>query len=126
VGIDAVCFRFPLTHTSQFCWKSDQRGRTEDWAGYTYHVLLDVPAHLFDQRPSREQDVGEAVFGFGLEDNEVISEGIAFPLFVRGLTEKETSFVYLGNYTATKLNSGSAAWGRLPEVVRFFLLDWAD
>lgn len=88
--------------------------------------MLDVPAHLFDKRPSRKQDVGEAVFGFGLEDNEVISEGIAFPLFVRGLAEKETSFVYLGNYTATKLKSSSAAWGRLSEVVRFFLLDWAD
>lgn len=83
---------------------------------YSYHVLLDVEAHLFGQNPSRKQDVAEAVFGFGLADNEVIFSGVVFPLLVR-LSENRTSFTYLGNYVAVNLDPVS--WERLSEGVRF-------
>jgi hypothetical protein len=62
----------------------------------------------------------QAIFGFGQADNEVISEGAIFPLFVRGLSEKATSFIYLGNYTATKLDP--VAWEILSKEVCFFIV----
>jgi len=64
--------------------------------------------------------VGKAVFGFGLSDNEVISRGIAFPLFVRAISRKRTRFTYLGNYTAEKLDP--VAWEGLSEEVCLFSL----
>jgi len=62
--------------------------------------------------------VGEAIFGFGQMDNEVISKGIAFPLFVHDPGKRARNFTYLGNYTATKF--GPVAWEKLSEQVCFF------
>jgi len=73
--------------------------------------------HLFGQTPTRGHDVGEGVFGFGLE-NSVISRAIVFPLFVRGLSKGQKRFVYLGNYVAMRLDP--VAWERLSEEVRLF------
>ena len=81
--------------------------------------MLDVDIHLFGAIPSREQNVGAAMFGFGQLDNEIISEEVVFPLFVRGLSEKPTSsFTYLGNYIAKK--SSPVAWEELSSEVCFF------
>lgn len=77
----------------------------------TYHTVLDINLHLFGQSPSCKQDVGKAIFGFGQADNEVISRGVVFPLFVRDPKRTARKFVYLGNYTATKLDP--VAWEKL-------------
>lgn len=61
--------------------------------------------------------MAEAVFGFGLTDNEVTFSGIVFPLFVRNPNETRTSFAYLGNYAAVKLDP--VPWERLSKEVRF-------
>lgn len=84
---------------------------------YTYHALLDVKAHFFDQRPSSGEHVAEAVFGFHDTDDEVISGEIEFPLFVRDTSENPTQFQYMGNYVAKK--SYSVAWQRLSQEVCF-------
>lgn len=84
-----------------------------------YHVFLNVGAHLFGVSPSRKQDVSEAVFGFGLTDNDILSKGVVFPLFVRGVDGHRSHFTYLGNYAAVELHP--VAWERLSEEVRFFV-----
>ena len=61
--------------------------------------------------------MGKAIFGFGQVDNEVISEGIAFPLFVNDPSKNMMKITYLGNYTATELNP--YAWGELSMEVCF-------
>ena len=69
--------------------------------------------------PSRKQDVSEAVFGFGLTDNVILSRNVVFPLFVRGVDGHRSHFTYLGNYAAVELHP--VAWERLSEEVRFFV-----
>lgn len=81
---------------------------------YEYVVVLGIDAHLLGRRPSHGQNISEAVFGFGLAENEVISGGIEFPLFVRNSEETRAyQYVYKGNYTATKLRP--IEWRRLSE-----------
>jgi len=71
--------------------------------GCEYHTLLDTAAHLFEQAVSREQDIAQAVFGFG-PDDEVISGTFVFPLFVRNTNESPSQLTYLGNYIAIRLD----------------------
>lgn len=62
--------------------------------------------------------MGKAIFGFGQADNEVISKGIVFQLFVRDPNRTTRKFTYLGNYTATKLDP--VAWDKLSKEVCLF------
>ncbi|KAF9787135.1 hypothetical protein BJ322DRAFT_702026 [Thelephora terrestris] len=78
---------------------------------YTHYALLDVKAHLFDLEPSHGEPIAKAIFGFHLADEEVISGGIEFPLFVRSTSENRSQFKYVGNYVAKKLCL--IAWERL-------------
>lgn len=60
------------------------------------------------------------MFGFGQTDDDVISRGVVFPLFVRKSSERGAPFCYLGNYVASE--SEPVAWKRLSPEVRFFSL----
>ena len=117
MGFNPVRFCFSLTHTSKIHRESGKRSHPKGNITYTHHVLLDVCRHLFGQKPSREQDVDEAVFGFGVVDNKIICGGIIFPLFISDHEKGRCSFTYLGNYTATKLEP--VTWDELSNEVRF-------
>ena len=109
------CSMSLYSHSSHFLVSlSHTRGQP----GGRYHILLDIEWHLFGQKPTCKQDVGVAIFGFGQADNEVISKGLTFPLFVRDQTKITRKFTYLGNYIATKLDP--VAWEKLSEEVCFF------
>jgi hypothetical protein len=88
-----------------------------------YHTLLDVGVHLFGRTPAARQNVAEAAFGFGLDD-DVVSREIVFPLFIRDQNAarsiSRSRFTYLGNYIAIRLDP-TFAWERLSEEVRLFV-----
>lgn len=85
--------------------------------GCEYHTLLDTVAHLFEQAVSSKQDIAQAVFGFG-PDDELVSGDYVFPLFVRNTVgENPTGFTYLGNYSASRLDP--VPWEELSNTVRF-------
>ena len=106
-----------LTCSSQICCESDKTNSARnDNIIYTHRVMLDVRAHLFGHKPTPKQDVDKAVLGIGAADNQVVSKDVVFPLFV--CDNGMSPYTYLGNYTATKLDT--VAWEELSEEVRLF------
>jgi len=91
-------------------WGLTQSQPLRGFMCYSTHALLDV-GHLFGKRPSRREGIAKALLGFGDTDEEVISRGIPFPLFVRRLRGHGSPFYYLGNYVAIKV--GQVAWEKL-------------
>lgn len=75
-------------------------GRIRAGSGYEYVVVPCIDMHLLGRKPSHEQNISEAVFGFGPAENAVISGTIEFPPFVRSTTSIRATYryVYVGNY----------------------------
>lgn len=97
---------------------AEVRGES-DGVGCEYHTLLDTVAHLFERAASQREDIAQAMFGFG-SDDDVISGTFVFPLFVRNTRENPTQFTYLGNYVAIRLDP--VPWEELSNTVRFHRL----